>query len=46
MIILGQLAKGVTVDDVTTGMQVELQLQTLFTKDGQDYVSWVWQPKR
>ena len=46
MIILGQLAKGVTVDDVTTGMQVELQLQTLFTKDGQDYVSWVWQPTR
>ena len=46
MIILGQLAKGVTVDDVTTGMHVELQLQTLFTKDGHDYLSWVWQPKR
>ena len=45
MIVLGQLAKSVTVDDVKTGMDVELQLQTLFSKDGQDYLSWVWQPK-
>lgn len=44
MIVLGQLAKGVGVDDVTTGMEVELQLQTLYSEDGQDYVSWVWQP--
>lgn len=45
MIVLGQLAKGITVDDVKAGMEVELKLQTLFSKDGQDYLSWVWQLK-
>ncbi len=44
LIVLGQLAKGVTVDDVKTGMAVQLELQTLFTENDTEYLSWVWRP--
>lgn len=44
MIVLGQLAKGITVDDVKAGMTVKLEMQTFFNKEGTDYVSWVWAP--
>ncbi|MGI9287968.1 MAG: Zn-ribbon domain-containing OB-fold protein [Pseudomonadales bacterium] len=45
MIIMGQLAAGITVDDVTTGTEVELVLEPLFEKDGQQHMIWKWQPK-
>lgn len=44
MIIMGQLAEGVTVDDVTTGTEVELVLEPLFEKDGRQHLIWKWQP--
>ncbi len=44
MIIMGQLAKGIGVDDVTTGTAVELVLEPLFEQDGQQHMIWKWQP--
>ncbi len=44
MVVLGQLATGVTVDDVTVGQEVELVLETLFEDDEQETIVWKWRP--
>lgn len=44
MIVLGQLADGVTVDDVKVGDEVELVLQTLHEDEEVNKVTWKWQP--
>ncbi len=44
IVILGQLIKGVTVDDVSIGDDVELVLQSLYEDDENDYVVWKWRP--
>ncbi|NND82413.1 MAG: Zn-ribbon domain-containing OB-fold protein [Gammaproteobacteria bacterium] len=44
LVVLGQLAAGVTVDDVKIGDEVELTLDTLFSDDENDYLVWKWQP--
>lgn len=44
MIVMGQLAAGIGVDDVTTGTEVELVLEPLFEIDGQQHMIWKWRP--
>jgi len=44
IVVLGQLANGVTVDDVSIGDEVELTLETLYEDDDKEYVVWKWQP--
>ena len=43
--ILGQVAKGVMAADLEIGMEVEVDLQVLFTDDeGVDKWVWTWAP--
>ena len=51
LVVMGQVVAGVTVDDLTVGMEMELVLDTLYTEadpdnDGDeiDYVIWKWRP--
>lgn len=45
MVVLGQAARGVTVDDLKVGMPVELVLDTLYSDDEGDKMVWKWQPE-
>ncbi len=44
MVVLGQLAEGVTVSDVKIGDEVELMLDTLYEDDDNRYVVWKCKP--
>ena len=44
MIVLGQVVKGVDVDQLKVGMRMELVLETLFEDDKSEKVVWKWQP--
>ena len=44
LVVLGQLAPGVGVDEVAVGDEVELIVGTLFSDDDHDYQVWRWQP--
>ena len=44
MTIIGQLAKGVTVQEVKVGMEVELILEPLFEDEKNQYIIWKWKP--
>jgi hypothetical protein len=44
MIILGQAASGVTVDDMQVGQEVELVLETLYEDDEAVKLIWKWKP--
>jgi len=52
MVVMGQVVAGVTVDDLSVGMEMELVLDTLYTEadpDGSDgdvveHVVWKWRP--
>lgn len=44
LVVLGQLARGVTVDDVAIGDEVELIVDTLFENDEGRHVVWKWRP--
>lgn len=44
MIILGQVAKGVTVSDLTVGQSVKLVLETLHEDEKENKIIWKWQP--
>lgn len=44
IVVLGQLAAGVTVGDVNIGDEVELVLETLNEDDENQYIVWKWQP--
>ncbi|MCP5089760.1 MAG: benzoylsuccinyl-CoA thiolase [Gammaproteobacteria bacterium] len=44
IVVLGQLASGVTVDDVSIGDEVEITLETLFEDDDNEFIVWKWQP--
>lgn len=44
IVILGQLANGVGVDDVRIGDEVELTLEPLYVEDDTEFVVWKWQP--
>jgi uncharacterized OB-fold protein len=44
MVVLGQVAAGVGVDQLKVGMQVELALETLYEDDATEYMVWKWKP--
>ena len=44
MVVLGQVASGVGVEDLEAGMEMELVLDTLFEKDDEEVVVWKWKP--
>lgn len=44
MVVLGQVVAGVGVDDLHTGMEMELVIDTLFTEVGIDHLVWKWRP--
>jgi uncharacterized OB-fold protein len=44
MVVMGQVADGVTVDDLSVGVEVELILDTLYEDDEHEYVVWKWRP--
>jgi uncharacterized OB-fold protein len=44
MVILGQVADGFGVDDLKVGDEVELVVETLFTEEGVDQLTWRWKP--
>jgi uncharacterized OB-fold protein len=44
MVVLGQVVPGVSVDDLTVGMEMQLVLDTLYEDDDNEYVVWKWKP--
>ena len=44
LVVLGQLADGVTVDDVTVGSEVELVVEALYSDETGERTIWKWQP--
>ncbi len=44
MVVLGQVVKGVGVEDLKAGMEMELVLGTLYEDDDKEYVVWNWRP--
>jgi len=44
LIVMGQLASGVAVEDVKIGDDVELVLETLFEDDDNQVMVWKWKP--
>jgi uncharacterized OB-fold protein len=44
MVVLGQLVKGISVEDLKIGMPVELVLETLHETEDDVRVTWKWQP--
>jgi len=44
MIVLGQVASGVGVEDLEVGMTVELVLETLYSDADSDKLAWKWRP--
>ena len=44
LVVLGQLADGVTVDDVKVGTEVELVVEPLYELDGAEHLIYRWRP--
>jgi uncharacterized OB-fold protein len=44
MVVMGQLATGYGVEDITVGTPVELIVETLFEDDDHEYTVWKWKP--
>jgi uncharacterized protein len=44
IVVLGQLARGYTVDDVEVGTDVELVIETLYEVEGEQHVIYRWKP--
>jgi uncharacterized OB-fold protein len=44
MVILGQVAKGVGVADLSVGQEVELVVEELYADDDHDYLVYKWRP--
>ena len=44
MVVLGQLADGVSPDDIEVGMEMQLVLGTLYEDDEHEYMVWKWKP--
>ena len=42
--VLGQVAQGVTLDELHTGMGMELVLETLYEDAERTYLTWKWRP--
>ncbi len=46
MIVLGQVVKGIDVEDLKVGMPVELVLEPLYSDADGDALTWKWRPLR
>jgi hypothetical protein len=44
MVVLGQVATGFGVDDLSVGQQVELVVEDLYSDDEHDFVVYKWRP--
>ena len=44
MVVLGQLADGISVEQLEAGLEVELVLDTLYEDDDNEYLVWKWRP--
>ena len=44
MVVLGQVAGGIPVEQLEAGLEVELVLDTLFEDDDNEYLVWKWRP--
>ena len=44
MVVLGQVAGSVKIDELSAGMEMELCLDTLFADDDNEYIVWKWRP--
>ncbi|WP_420429209.1 Zn-ribbon domain-containing OB-fold protein [Algiphilus sp.] len=44
MIVLGQCAEGIAVEDLRVGMPMELIVETLFSDEDGDALVWKWKP--
>ena len=44
MVVLGQLADGVDPTDIEVGMDMKLELATLYEDDENEYMVWQWRP--
>ena len=44
MVVLGQLADGVDPADIEVGMDMKLELATLYEDDENEYMVWKWRP--
>jgi uncharacterized OB-fold protein len=44
MVVLGQVASGFGVDDLSVGQQVELVVEDLYSDDQHDYLVYKWRP--
>jgi uncharacterized protein len=44
MVILGQVVRGLTVDDLAVGMPVELTLGVLYEDEEAEHTVWMWRP--
>ena len=44
MVVLGQVVSGITVDDLSAGMEMELVVDTLYEDDENAYTVWKWRP--
>jgi uncharacterized OB-fold protein len=44
MVVLGQIADGFGVSELTVGTKVELVIETLYSDDEKDYLVYRWKP--
>ena len=44
LVVLGQVVAGVSVDDLSVGMEMELVIDVLYSDDEHDYLVWKWSP--
>jgi uncharacterized OB-fold protein len=46
LVVCGQMMPGIAVEDMSVGLDVELQLDTLYEDDDHEYVVWKWDLSR
>ncbi len=44
LVVLGQVVAGVSVDELSVGMEMELAIDVLYSDDEHDYLVWKWAP--
>lgn len=44
LVVLGQVVSGVSVDQLSVGMEMELVIDVLYSDDDHDYLVWKWAP--
>ena len=44
LVVLGQVVPGVSVDDLSAGMEMQLVLGVLYSDEDHDYLVWKWAP--